>query len=261
MTAAIIPATKSTSLASYYEPLLDGGYLPDFVLRRGIRHLLSRRKSQLTHPSITIANDKFPNSSVTGLSNSNGQREYITRIAKEKGLKNITIITADINEFTFESGKNVIAILLLSFDRIVSIEILFKKVSSWLTPETGRLFVHVFAHANMPYDFKTEDDNSWMARNFFTGGTMPSQDLFLWFQDHLCVLNRWTVDGRNYGKTSEEWLKRLDAVKKDALPILAECYGGEEEGKMWFQRWRVFYMSEGQEWCVVHYLFKRQSGV
>ncbi|KAJ3199758.1 hypothetical protein HDU67_002574 [Dinochytrium kinnereticum] len=363
MTAVASTTPPSSSLSAYYEPLIDQGYLPDFLLRRGIRHLLARRKAQCNFGSITANNaaktayiaslrakatiaintkeandqhyevpteffkmhlgermkyssclfeggaetleegelemlnvyveragiedgmkvlelgcgwgslclylaERFPNSPVTGLSNSNGQREYITRMAKEKGIKNLTIITADINHFNFDAGE--------TFDRIVSIEMfehmknfasLFQKVSTWLVPTTGRLFVHVFAHRSMPYDFKTEDDNSWMARTFFTGGTMPSEDLFLWFQDHLCVLDRWTVDGRNYGRTSEEWLKRLDACKERALPILAKCYGGEEQARIWFQRWRVFYLSvaelfnydEGQEWCVVHYLFKRQG--
>ncbi|KAJ3116433.1 hypothetical protein HDU96_009690 [Phlyctochytrium bullatum] len=357
------PTPPPATLASYYEPLLDSGYVPDTLLRLGIRHLLARRKKQCDLGSIA-ANDaaksayiaslreraaiavntkeaneqhyevptaffrthlgkrmkysscwyedgattleeaeeamlelyvqrarivdgnsilelgcgwgslclylaeRFPNSPVTGLSNSRTQREYILGVAKEKGIKNLTIITADINEFDFDAGE--------TFDRIVSIEMfehmknfasLFSKISRWLHPTTGLLFVHVFAHRTTPYDFRASDDNSWMARYFFTGGTMPSQDLFLWFQDHLRVVDRWTVDGRNYGRTAEEWLRRLDEVRGDALPALEECYGGRREAEVWFRRWRVFYMAvaelfnydEGQEWCVVHYLFKRQE--
>lgn len=40
-------------LSSIYEPALDHGYMPDFVLRRGIRHLLSRRISQLAQADKT----------------------------------------------------------------------------------------------------------------------------------------------------------------------------------------------------------------
>ncbi|KAJ3316501.1 hypothetical protein HDU76_001747, partial [Blyttiomyces sp. JEL0837] len=359
---AVAVTAKTNTLASYYEPILDSGYLPDFVTRTGIRHLLARRKNQCNLGSLTANNDaktkyiqglrekaviaintkeaneqhyevptaffklhlggrmkysscfyengaktleeaeeamldlyvqragiedgmsimelgcgwgslclylaeRFPNSKITGLSNSNGQREYITSVCKEKGIKNLTIITDDINNFNFDKPT--------TFDRIVSIEMfehmknfasLFSKISSWLKPETGRLFVHVFAHKNFPYDFKTEEDNSWMARYFFTGGTMPSEDLFLWFQEHLLVMDRWTVDGKNYGKTSEEWLSRLDSVKQQALPILEKCYGSPEAAQIWFQRWRIFYMAvaelfnydDGQEWIVVHYLFKRR---
>jgi cyclopropane-fatty-acyl-phospholipid synthase len=35
------------STADWYEPLLDSGYVPDFLLREGIRHLLGRRLASL----------------------------------------------------------------------------------------------------------------------------------------------------------------------------------------------------------------------
>ncbi|KAJ1550610.1 hypothetical protein HK405_000198, partial [Cladochytrium tenue] len=46
-----------------------------------------------------------------------------------------------------------------------------------------------------------------------------------------------------------------------------ECYGGTAQARVWLQRWRIFYMSvaelfnydQGQEWIVVHYLFRRQD--
>ena len=49
------------------------------------------------------------------------------------------------------------------FDRIVTNEMfehmknyekLFEKVSKWLKPETGLLFIHVFCHRFFPYQFK-----------------------------------------------------------------------------------------------------------
>ncbi|RKO93677.1 S-adenosyl-L-methionine-dependent methyltransferase [Blyttiomyces helicus] len=209
--------------------------------------------------------ERFPNSKITGLSNSHGQREHILRTAKERGFSNVEVLTGDINEFKMER----------TFDRIISIEMLehmknyaslLSKVSKWLVPSTGRLFVHVFAHKNVPYDFKTEDDNSWMAKYFFTGGTMPSEELLLWFQDDLVVKDRWTVNGKNYGQTSEEWLKRMDANKAQIMPIFTKAYGGAREANIWFQRWRVFYLSvaelfnynDGQEWVVSHMLFSRR---
>ncbi|KAI9346607.1 S-adenosyl-L-methionine-dependent methyltransferase [Obelidium mucronatum] len=214
---------------------------------------------------------KYPNSPVTAISNSHGQRNHINALAAAQGIKNLTVITADMNSFQFEGKRE--------FDRIVSIEmfehmknyqVLFEKVSGWLVPVTGRLFVHVFCHKSVAYDFKTEEDagnDSWMARYFFTGGTMPSADLFLWFQDHLKVENSWIVDGRNYGQTSEDWLAGLDAHKKESIEVLTKAYGSKELGTVWFNRWRVFYMScaelfnfnSGKEWPVVHYLFSRRS--
>lgn len=42
---------------------------------------------------------RFPNCKVTGISNSNSQREYILATAKERGLKNVNVLTGDINNF------------------------------------------------------------------------------------------------------------------------------------------------------------------
>ncbi|KAI8826026.1 S-adenosyl-L-methionine-dependent methyltransferase [Fimicolochytrium jonesii] len=345
------------ALSNIYEPLLDQGYLPDFITRRGIRHLLGRKVAQVSavtpaekeeyikslkeKEAIAIntkeaneqhyevpsefftmclgknlkyscclfedgattldeAEDKmlelyiaragmedgmsvldvgcgwgslslflakrFPNSKITGVSNSASQREWIMKMAAERGLTNVEILTADMN--TFEMDR--------TFDRIFSIEMfehmknysaLLRKISHWITPTTGRLFVHVFAHHSTPYDFKTQDDNSWMAKYFFTGGTMPCEDLFTYFQEDVEVVERWTVNGRNYARTSEEWLKLLDGNRERAMKVLEGGYGSAQAARMWFNRWRVFYLAvaetfgynDGNEWPVVHYLFKRRE--
>ena len=41
-----------------------------------------------------------------------------------------------------------------------------------------------------------------MARNFFTGGSMPSFDTFLFFQKHLAIQNTWMINGVHYSKVS-----------------------------------------------------------
>ena len=208
--------------------------------------------------------ERFPRCTIKALSNSATQRQYIMGQAAALGFNNLEVFTGDINEFEMTA----------QFDRILSIEMfehmknyqeLFHKVSQWLKPETGLLFIHVFAHRSLPYDFVTTESNSWMAKHFFTGGTMPSQDLFMWFQRDLEVVRRWTVDGKHYGQTSEEWLKRLDKNKKLVMPLLKDVYGNDEQANIWFQRWRLFYLSvaetfnfaNGQDWVVMHYLLKR----
>ena len=64
-----------------------------------------------------------------------------------------------------------------------------------------------------------------MARTFFTGGTMPSHDLLLHFQEDLQLVKRWVVNGKHYSKTLEAWLKKLDANIKEIWPILEATYG------------------------------------
>ncbi|EPQ64723.1 Cyclopropane-fatty-acyl-phospholipid synthase [Blumeria graminis f. sp. tritici 96224] len=201
----------------------------------------------------------FPNSMITAFSNSKTQKIYIDRKAEEKGLKNLTVITGDIVNYEFEMN---------TFDRIVSIELfehmknyelLLAKLGRALKSE-GKLFVHIFAHKTMPYDF----EEGWMSTHFFSGGTMPSADLLLYFQRDLKLENQWWVSGKHYAKTCEDWLSKMISSKKEIWPHLIETYG-ENDAAMWYNRWQIFYMAcaelfayeGGDTWGVSHYLFEK----
>jgi cyclopropane fatty-acyl-phospholipid synthase-like methyltransferase len=214
---------------------------------------------------------KYPKSRVTGLSNSATQKAHIDATAKSRGLTNLVIITADVN--THDFGEDV------RFDRILSIEMLehmknyqalFKKISTWLKSPESLFFTHIFCHRSTPYHFEATDDNTdWMAKNFFSGGTMPSHDLFLYFQDDLTLIRSWYLPGIHYSKTLEAWLKMQDQNGKFGLQELqadAKAKGTASiEGLKAFYRFRVFYMAcselfnfnDGQEWGVGHYLFRK----
>ena len=205
---------------------------------------------------------KLPNSKITAVSNSKDQKKHILNRCKNQGLDNIEVVTADMNDFETEN----------KYDRVVSIEMfehmrnykkLLSKISSWLNDD-GKLFIHIFTHQSVVYPFENQGEADWMAREFFSGGMMPSHDLLLHFQDDLIIDDVWSMLGTHYEKTSLAWVNKMDANKDSIMKIFLKTYG--DDAKLWFQRWRIFFMSceklfgynNGSEWGVSHYRFNKR---
>ena len=204
----------------------------------------------------------YPKSHITAVSNSHSQKAYIESQAGERGLRNIRVLTRDMNEFDTEPRQ---------FDRVVSVEMfehmrnwqhLFGRVHRWLKTN-GRFFLHIFVHRSVPYAFEVKDASDWMSEHFFSGGMMPSDDLPLAIQSPLRLVQRWRWDGTHYEKTANAWLARMDAQREALWPLFVQTYGSSN-AQNWWMRWRVFFMAcaelfgyrEGQEWWVSHYLFE-----
>jgi len=211
--------------------------------------------------SLFMAN-KFPNSKITSVSNSHSQKIFIDNQAQKRNIKNLVILTSDMNVFQIEE----------KFDRVVSVEmfehmrnyeLLMSKVANFLN-KNGKLFVHIFTHKDYAYKFEVLDESDWMSKYFFTGGIMPSDHLLLYFQKQLKIEQHWRVSGEHYEKTSNAWLKNMDSHKQKIMEIMEQVYGKKDALK-WWSYWRIFFMScaelwgykGGKEWMVSHYLFQK----
>lgn len=199
----------------------------------------------------------YPAARIVSVSNSRSQREYIESQARARGLANLTVVTADMNDFSTDRR----------FDRAVSVEMfehmsnwraLLERVRGWLKPD-GRLFIHIFTHRSTPYRFDHTDQADWIARHFFTGGVMPSHGLIGRFGDLFKVEEQWRWDGRHYQKTALDWLANFDRHDAEVSALLREVYGAD--AGLWRRRWRLFFLATaglfghagGQEWGVSHY--------
>lgn len=203
---------------------------------------------------------QYPNATITAVSNSRPQREFILAEAARRGVRPPTVITADMREYRPQGP----------FDRVVSVEMfehmknyrdLLARIAAAMAPD-ARLFVHIFTHTRLAYEFEGDD---WIGRYFFTGGIMPSDDLLTHFQDDLALDERWRVDGTHYARTARAWLHNLDARRGEALRVLAANYGPREAPR-WLHRWRTFFIAceelwgldHGSQWIVSHYRFRKR---
>jgi cyclopropane-fatty-acyl-phospholipid synthase len=201
--------------------------------------------------------EHYPLSSITAVSNSKSQREFIQAKAKVRGLTNLCVITRDMNEFTPPS----------TYDRIVSVE-MFEHMANWralfarlipaLEPD-GRLFLHVFTHRDRAYRFESSDPDDFIAQHFFTGGIMPSHTLIRQFPDLVEVEEEWRWSGEHYRRTAMDWLANFDHEGADIAALFKRVYGAD--AALWKRRWRLFFLavaglfgdSGGDVWGVSHY--------
>ena len=205
---------------------------------------------------------RYPDARILGVSNSASQRRYIEEQAAHRDLRNLRVVTTDMNDFDTGGALRPASSRSRCSNTCANYRELFRRIAGWLFPD-GRLFVHIFCHRAAPYAFVPADESDWMSRYFFSGGIMPSDALPLCFPEHLTNVGMWRWSGRHYQRTANAWLANMDARRARIRPILEAAYGAS--APVWWERWRVFFMAcaelfgyaGGQEWWVSHYLFKR----
>ena len=204
--------------------------------------------------------ERYPAATITCVSNSLRQRQEIEAQIQTRGIANLTVITADMNDYQAEG----------LFDRVVSVEMfehisdwagILQRIRTWLAPD-GRLFLHVFAHRDHPYRFDHTDGEDWIGHYFCAGATMPSHGLIRKFEDQFEVEREWRWNGRHYQRTADAWLANFDSNKQRIRPLLRAMYHGD--WRVWARRWRLFFLltsvlfaaADGEDWGVSRYRLK-----
>lgn len=209
--------------------------------------------------------ERYPAARIHAVSNSRSQREFIEQQCLRRGIGNVEVTVEDVNRLEIAQARYDRCVSVEMFEHVRNYQGLLAKIGAGLAAG-GKLFVHIFAHRSAMYPFETTAQDDWMGRFFFTGGLMPSVETLLWFQQHLGIERRWLVDGTHYRRTADHWLANQDAHRDALVPLLETVYG-RQSARLWFQRWRIFFMAcaelfgydDGREWMVAHYRFVRRS--
>jgi cyclopropane-fatty-acyl-phospholipid synthase len=183
---------------------------------------------------------RYPNTRICAVSNSRPQREHIESCCRERGLRNITVITCDVNRLELPPGAFDRCVSIEMFEHLRNYETLLARIACWLRPQ-GKLFVHIFAHRTLMYTL-------------------------LWFQRDLQVEQHWQLDGSHYERTANHWLQNQDRRRLQVMSVLRAFYG-DAHAQLWFQRWRMFWMAcaetfgydRGRQWVVAHYRLTQQA--
>jgi cyclopropane-fatty-acyl-phospholipid synthase len=218
--------------------------------------------------------ENFPKARVVAVSNSSVQREFIMKRAEQKNCSDrILVITCNIAVFDRSQFAEQIEEFIgqAKFDRIISVgmfehmrnwEKLINSLSEQWLQDNGKMLLDYFVHKSRAY---TYEQNTWMGKYFFSGGIMPSYDLLANLDETigktLEIEAAYKVNGRHYAKSSEAWLKLFYEEKDQIREIMNEVYG-EEQAKVWQNRWRIYYLSlaeffamrEGTEWFSTQYV-------
>ncbi len=205
----------------------------------------------------------FKDCRITALTNSTTQQEYLSSQIRKYNLLNVNVDKVNINDFqTIHKYDRILSIEM--FEHTRNTKLLMENINDWLNGE-GKLFIQVFSHSTYPQFFDNYS-NSWMSRNFFSGGMMPYLGFYEEISESLNLVEIWEESGINYHKSLEAWLSNLDYSKKQLIDSL-EMSGNNTSPKMAINKFRIFLLfcselfshNKGMSWKIINYLFSKQE--
>ncbi|WP_287129836.1 cyclopropane-fatty-acyl-phospholipid synthase family protein [Candidatus Cyanaurora vandensis] len=150
---------------------------------------------------------KFPNVTFTGLNLSHEQCEYMRQKMGDPlsylSSGRFTLVEGDLNNAQFEK----------KFDKIISVGVFchvgnltnaFKKLAGFLMP-AGKFFVHIIT-VRTPNNISSVYTHKYI----FPHGRYWNFDAIPNHNKDLKTVKRWYLNGRNYSKTFDNWLKNFD---------------------------------------------------
>ena len=205
----------------------------------------------------------FNDCKVTALTNSTTQQEYLNAQIQKHNLVNVSVTKININDFQ-PVDKYDRALSIEMFEHTSNTKLLMEKINGWLNHE-GKLFIQVFSHSTYPQFFDDYSD-SWMSRNFFSGGMMPYSGFHHEISKCLNLAEIWEESGINYHRTLEAWLNNLDSSKKELVGSL-EIPDQSTSPKLAINKFRIFLLfcselfnhNQGMSWKIMNYLFTKQE--
>ena len=205
----------------------------------------------------------FNDCKVTALTNSTTQQEYLNAQIQKHNLVNVSVTKININDFQ-PVDKYDRALSIEMFEHTRNTKLLMEKINGWLNHE-GKLFIQVFSHSTYPQFFDDYSD-SWMSRNFFSGGMMPYSGFHHEISKCLSLAEIWEESGINYHRTLEAWLNNLDSSKKELVGSL-EIPDQSTSPKLAINKFRIFLLfcselfnhNQGMSWKIMNYLFTKQE--
>lgn len=207
---------------------------------------------------------QFPKASITASASCIKTAVFLQKQRSESGLKNLSVITSDIDELPTDKRFDRI-IIVDSFNRIINNNKWQQNLSSLLNDD-GLVFIQEPVHSSYsfysaPTGFDLLPGNSIKALRIIL-----SSEAMLMFQKYFSIEDHWKISGTHYSKTADNWLKKFDANRCEILPLIEKSYG-KKISWITFQRWRhyllktreQFAINSGQQWILGQYLFKKRS--
>nr|ANY58196.1 putative N-methyltransferase [synthetic construct] len=209
---------------------------------------------------------KYKNCHVTGITNSNAQKNIIEEECRNLKLSNVEVILADVTQYDTKDTFDRI-ILIEAVEHMKNIDLFLKKISKWMKDD-GLMFIDCICHKTFGHHFEAIDEDDWYSGYIFPKGsvTLQAASTLLYFQEDVAVVDQWAVSGKHMARTVEEWLKKLDKNIDVAREILEPSLGSKEAVEKVITHSRTFCIgtseqfsyNNGDEWMISHVLFKKK---